>query len=61
MADAAAVVVVVLAAVVADRVADEVAQAVDARVARVAHATEKVETAVEVTVAAKAEASSSRT
>jgi len=64
VAVAAVVDAAALAAVAADpvaAVADVVAQAVDARAARVGHATEKAEMAVEVMVAAKAEASSSRT
>jgi hypothetical protein len=56
-----AAVPVAVAADLAAVVVDEVAQAVDARVARVARATEKGETAVEETVAATAEASSLRT
>ena len=48
-------------AVGADPVADEVVQAADAKAVRVARATEKVETAVVVMVAATAGPSSSRT
>ena len=60
-ADVAGQVVVAAAQAVAAVVEDEVVQAADAKAARVAHVTERDVMADVVTVAAKAEASSSRT